>query len=134
MSVQTMSEATAVVAWLMHGTTPVLEIEYRVEDGIHYSQAIDFDLVAAADSEPEAARKMGGLLLEYAAHLVRLDDEGVITEREAEELRMLGERLLPVLVHRTQARPIDHLFHRKRERRWDFRPFGPGVSRAVCSA
>jgi hypothetical protein len=91
---------------------PVFEVSCWQEDGLHYMQPRELDLVASATNDDDLPGKLGTMIMSLLLSLAALDaDER--TDSEEQTLALIGERLGPPLT-RYHQRQRESLFERIR--------------------
>jgi hypothetical protein len=90
----------------------VFEVFCWEEDGLHYMQPRELDLIASATSENDLPGKLGTMIMSLFLSLAALEaDER--TDSEEQTLALIGERLGPPLT-RYHQRQRESLFERIR--------------------
>lgn len=82
----------------------VFAVAYWQQEGLHFLQPHELDLVASAASVEEAAQKLGQMILDLYIFLAEEVDDPSESEREA--LQLIRERVVPPLLkhHRRRLR------------------------------
>jgi hypothetical protein len=75
---------------------PVFEVSCWQEDGLHYMQPSELDLVASAKDEDELPGKLGTMIMDLLISLAALDADDR-TDSEEQTLALIAERLGPPL-------------------------------------
>jgi hypothetical protein len=87
--------------------TPLFDVFCWEEDGMHYMQARELDLVASASDGDELPGKLGAMVMSLFLSLAAVD-AGDRTDSEEQTLALIGERLGPPLTryHQQQRKSI----------------------------
>jgi hypothetical protein len=92
--------------------SPVFGVSCWQEDGLHYMQPRELDLIASARDEAELPGKLGTMIMDLLLSLAALDPDDR-TESEEQILALIGERLGPPLT-RYHQRQRESVFERVR--------------------
>lgn len=103
-STETRLDAAVQAGALCFIDSPVAEVDTWTADGLHYMQAREVDLVAAAADPQELPSKLGVMIFDLFLFLAEEVEDDDRTESEIETLNLISERLGPPLLrhHRQQ--------------------------------